>query len=738
MFSWFSRGPKIVCRHAVLEPLEERIVLDGSVAATPTDRPPAHTDSAPGGAAADHVTVPQPAEATAADHSAHDPKHADPSAIAVDQNSIYAIIAGEHTLIDTVALQPDNQGGSSETVHLLLISSDVDGAAELAQAAGENTIAVIYDASTETPYTLLSIIEAALAGKHADSIAFATHESGEAQFQLTDGSNVSLGTLLSDPVLQTFWQDVGDLLKEDGRIDILACDLGATDTGKLLVSELETLSGHSVDASTDATGNPQYGGDWILEIGNIDLVAEYFTADGIDLFYGTLSTTHDPTVVGQSVSMNEDGTLTITVAGYDADQPDVSEVHFDIATDVDHGTLTYVAGSLKQDTVDPTKYTAQFIYDPDDNYHGTDNFQFTFTTPTWSGYGSAVAVGSAAYTESIVLGDLNGDGKLDMVQGIDGEYPKVYLGNGDGTFTYKCDLSQLGSIVALGDVNGDGKLDVIQASPSDSNYDNVYLGNGDGTFTWKDQLDTAPSLQVSSIALGDVNGDGDPDVVLGVYESVVPSVVLLGNGDGTFTAVASLADCDQSVALGDMNGDGKLDAILVNYDEPSQVFLGNGNGTFTYKCDLSGTASSTSIALGDLNGDGKVDLVLGNGVADDSTVYLGNGDGTFTYKCDLSGTRYVQSIALGDVNCDGVLDVVTVSYGSATKVYLGNGDGTFTYTCDVGGTSYSFAMSVRCEPRWYARCGPRGLWFIHQGLFGRGQRDGDLRRGESQDPSAQC
>ncbi len=143
--------------------------------------------------------------------------------------------------------------------------------------------------------------------------------------------------------------------------------------------------------------------------------------------------------------------------------------------------------------------------------------------------------------------------------------------------------------VAIGDLNGDGKLDLAVANDS-TNTVSVLLGDGDGTFKTKRDYDTGSDP--SSIAIGDLNGDGKPDLAVANEGSATVSV-LLGNGDGTFGAKTDYDTgiAPYSVAIGDLNGDGKPDLGVANEGSATvSVLLGNGNGTFGAKTDY-GTGS---------------------------------------------------------------------------------------------------------------------------------------------------
>jgi len=202
-------------------------------------------------------------------------------------------------------------------VHVLVISSDVADADQLAAAAAQGVITVTYDGHNDSPESILQSLEHALAGQKADSIAFATHDLGEGRFHLVGGYSVDAASVLRTPELQSFWQGVGGLLDTDGRVDILACGLAATDAGHILVSQLETYTGHQVAASDDPTGNPSYGGDWIMETANVDAASLYFTAAGLEYFQGVLTGEHKITApdgalddrFGEAVAISGDWAL---------------------------------------------------------------------------------------------------------------------------------------------------------------------------------------------------------------------------------------------------------------------------------------------------------------------------------------------------------------------------------------------------------------------------------------------
>ena len=306
---------------------------------------------------------------------------------------------------------------------------------------------------------------------------------------------------------------------------------------------------------------------------------------------------------------------------------------------------------------------------------------------------TAVSYTIGSGSDAAALGDLNGDGNLDMVTSQNGAAStSVLLGNGDGTFKARVSYGTgITSGVALGDLNGDGVLDIVS-----SNYNNaavsVMLGNGDGTFQARTSF-TAPTGPYS-IALADMNGDGAADLVSANVSAGSVSV-FLGNGNGSFKAKTDLAggSFTAGIALGDTNGDGVMDIVASNLGTANaSVYLGNGNGTFKTLVNYVTGASPQNVTLGDVNGDDILDLVSANYGGASASVLIGNGNGTFKAKVDYTTAASAFGVSLGDVNGDGFEDIITSNDGAAgsISVLIGNGNGTFRAKTD-----YSTAAHVR-------------------------------------------
>lgn len=199
--------------------------------------------------------------------------------------------------------------------------------------------------------------------------------------------------------------------------------------------------------------------------------------------------------------------------------------------------------------------------------------------------------------------------------------------------------------------------------------------------------DYIAGLSPNSVAVGDFNGDGNPDLVVGDQKDSSNKIsVLLGTANGIFGNANSytVGTTPASVAVGDFNKDGKLDLVAANRNSNSiSVLLGNGDGTFQSAMNYATGTAPTSVVVGDFNNDGKLDLaVSGGGVA----VLLGNGDGSFqTVVSYAVGTGY-RSIIVGDFNLDGKQDLAAAT-GNGVSVLLGVGDGTFQSPFNYGSGS---------------------------------------------------
>jgi hypothetical protein len=243
--------------------------------------------------------------------------------------------------------------------------------------------------------------------------------------------------------------------------------------------------------------------------------------------------------------------------------------------------------------------------------------------------------------------------------------------------------------VAVGDFNGDGIPDLAITNEGDNTV-TVLLGNGSGGFAAAPGSPFAVGTSPIPIAVGDFNGDGIQDLAIGNVTSNNSNLtVLLGNGSGGFAAAPgspfAVGPGPRSVAVGDFNQDGIQDLVTANLtNDTLTVLLGDGSGGFGAPLSIVVGTSPTSVAVGDFNGDGIPDLVAANfatGFGNGSlTVLFGDGRGHFT----TPGSQYTvgfepSSVAVGDFNGDGIPDLAATLYGASTvAVLLGNGSGGFS------------------------------------------------------------
>ncbi|MCK4533945.1 MAG: DUF4347 domain-containing protein, partial [Syntrophobacterales bacterium] len=176
----------------------------------------------------------------------------------------------------------------AENPKVLLISSFVDNAEILAQAVADGVIVVRYNPQTTSLDVLNTMIKSSLNGMKAISVCIAAHDYGENKFYLTSSETISLGSTLSSVKQRWFWSEMGDMIAEDGRIDLLSCKLAAGDNGALLIASLESAADINFAASTNPTGNLFAGGDWMLETDGIDAANEYFNSEMLGKYPGLL------------------------------------------------------------------------------------------------------------------------------------------------------------------------------------------------------------------------------------------------------------------------------------------------------------------------------------------------------------------------------------------------------------------------------------------------------------------
>ena len=248
------------------------------------------------------------------------------------------------------------------------------------------------------------------------------------------------------------------------------------------------------------------------------------------------------------------------------------------------------------------------------------------------------------------------------------------------------------------DFNNDGKADVATANTGDEDV-SVLLGNGKGGFLPANTF--AVGAGVSKIAGGDLDGDGNADLV--VTDGIKAVDIALGHGDGTFAPASAIIVSDRptGIAISDLDGDGVLDLAIACLGNNSQgsvaVLIGVGDGSFAPPVFYSFTPpqAAGAVVATDLNHDGQLDLAVAlshfPSANNSLAILLGNGDGTFQ-PAVLSIHGNADDIAAEDFNQDGDTDLALTIDGTA-NVLLGNGDGTFQTPISTGTSATTVATA---------------------------------------------
>lgn len=332
------------------------------------------------------------------------------------------------------------------------------------------------------------------------------------------------------------------------------------------------------------------------------------------------------------------------------------------------------------------------------------------------------------------LADLNGDKALDIVVSHVGQnIVSVLLNNGDGTYQspreYAIGAFQQGGPftiqglqnfhrdIAIANFNPkvDNFLDIVVVNTSSSDI-SVLLGNGDGTFRPHRRFDATAAP--FAMAVGDVNKDGVPDVVVidSTADRTAQGAVLLGRGDGTFQLPKAFAlpnrepNRTNSILLIDVNGDGNLDLVERDFLSGTTIFSGNGDGTFRLNASPILGPNGPGIDLVDLDRDGDLDVVITQNNGSNVIYTLRNADGTYSEPTEQFVGQFpvaVQVVDMASVLADGTVvvgtrdgrpDLVVANNGYTLPSFAGPAEVVIMAGLTKGGAFAGFSDPVRLAP----------------------------------------
>lgn len=341
------------------------------------------------------------------------------------------------------------------------------------------------------------------------------------------------------------------------------------------------------------------------------------------------------------------------------------------------------------------------------------------------GLNSPATFGASLNASTVVIGDFNNDGNADLAIGtINNAGINIRLGDGSGTFPNETNTAVVDSVSDLvtADFNGDGNLDLAMTktagySGQPSFAVKLMLGNGAGGFG------TATSFAVGStpedIEVGDFNNDGRPDIATVNFDNTNSVSILINNGAGGFNAASQITVgamvSGSRITSADFNRDCNTDLAITRNGFVSVLF-GNGAGGFSAPSDTALTNSPTSLAAGDFNLDRKVDLAVGRLSAAGGNGFLilpGNGSGGFGSAFSLNISSIPDNLALLDINLDGKIDIAMSQRNNTFSVY--NGSSTvFLHT------ENDFDVDGRTDLSVFRPS--LGDWFIQQSTRGSSQQ----------------
>jgi hypothetical protein len=304
------------------------------------------------------------------------------------------------------------------------------------------------------------------------------------------------------------------------------------------------------------------------------------------------------------------------------------------------------------------------------------------------------------------LGDLDGDGDLDIVLAKGRHWPLVdfvLLNDGAGEFAQRHEVGGSADrtyTAALADLDGDDDLDLVVGNDRPDEK-RVYLNDGGGRFSLSGTFGE-PDWPTRNVTVADLNGDERPEIIVanrGGPDNRSANYVCVNDGSGAFPDCGVLStESATTIAAGDLTGDGFIDLFVPHRDGgQSYLYVNDGRGGFAARHAVGPAGQGTrAVTLGDLDGDGTLDIVMGDGASGGARLYLNRGDATFAESIPVGdpGDR-VFSLAIADLDGDGDRDIAVGNAGSPGAILTNDGSGrafTLTRFGDDQGAMYGLAI----------------------------------------------
>jgi hypothetical protein len=286
-----------------------------------------------------------------------------------------------------------------------------------------------------------------------------------------------------------------------------------------------------------------------------------------------------------------------------------------------------------------------------------------------------VADGIGVKPQGLAVADFDGDTHLDIAVGsMDDWLVTILKGDGTGSFSFSANYTT-GSFVSpadivAGDLDQDGDQDLVVSS--EGNSVRVLVNNGDGTFASPVFEFIPPS--VHAVAIADINNDNDPDIIAIASNSNKLSV-LYGTAETNFlTPVAfDTPNAPSDVQVADMDNDGDLDLVVVSLFDMISVYLNDGSGNFNPRTDYPCGLTPWDLKLEDIDNDGDPDVVIATYSSNPAGIalMLNDGSGGLSTQNNFGGSNSARGVSVGDFNEDGAPDVAAVyEVGNDLYVYL--------------------------------------------------------------------